>query len=129
MKKILVFLLVGVLVYATGTPTITGTKTVSPSDKSIGEYASFTYTIEYKNEGDGTATNVMIYDQIPEGMVYESGSAGTETLPATITYSSNGIDWQTKETNPVIYILWEIIGNIEPYGTGTVKFAVKKREE
>ncbi|MEW6102727.1 MAG: hypothetical protein AB1630_02725 [bacterium] len=128
MKKIILIMAMTTLCYADN-PLIIGTKSVSPLDKQIGEAATFTYTIEYENTGAGTATNVIIYDQIPEGMEYIGGSAGTETLPATITYSNkHPYDWKTTETNPVIYIMWEIIGNIEQNKAGKVRFAVERRE-
>jgi len=111
--------------YGEGNPTIIGTKTFIEEGKIL------TYKIEYRNIGKGTATSVVIIDQIPEGTKYIENSAGTETLPATIKYSNkyHPYDWKLDETeiSPVIYILWEI-GTIITGNFGAVTFKVKRRD-
>ncbi len=127
MKKIL-GLVIGMGIsswgYAVNNPNIMGTKSYTETSGTL------TYVIDYKNIG-GTATNVLIYDQIPEGTEYILTTAGTGTLPATITYSKQyPYDWKNNENDakPITYILWEI-GTITPTKLGSVTFAVKRRDE
>ncbi len=70
----------GVEIYASAWYTVTGiplpglylSKSVSPSSASAG--STVTYTLDYANTGNGTATNVQIVDALPEGLEFMSAT-------------------------------------------------------
>jgi trimeric autotransporter adhesin len=61
-------------VNVTGNAVVNITKAVSSPGGNPGS-GPFTYTITYTNTGNATATNVVLADVVPAGMVYVAGSA------------------------------------------------------
>lgn len=68
---------------------------------------TLTYTITYKNMGDGEATSIIISNPVPEHTSYVSGSAGSR---GTYDAASRTIRW--------------VFPGLAPGGTGTVSFRV-----
>lgn len=99
------------------------------------------YTIKYRNDGDETATNVVIDDPIPEGMSYLPGSATekgelsfsiddgkTYKKPSLLTYEITNPDGskEKRTASPELYtnIRWQI-PEIAAGAKGEVGFRVK----
>ncbi|MEW6607177.1 MAG: hypothetical protein AB1414_06935 [bacterium] len=85
-----------------GTPTIVATKTVSPEGPQR-PGTELDYTISLQNTGNGTATLIMVTDQVPPGTEYVAGS----TWGAGFAYSwshDGGMTYDTSEAFPVTHI-------------------------
>ncbi|MBU0701250.1 DUF11 domain-containing protein [bacterium] len=103
-------------------PSLKFTKSVTPAvPVSPGE--TLTYTLTYINEGSGTATKVILTDEIPAGTSYITDSAvGAGTV---ISYSHDGgINYDGLGTEPVTHIKWEL-NTLAPGAGGNVSFVVR----
>ncbi len=111
-------------VFADGTPTLV-------LSKSVVDEATLTYTLEYDNTGNGTATECTIYDQIPEETEYIKDSGTITVGSATIWYSSDGgVNWKNDDPGTETRVIkWKLNGSVPPNGTGTVKFKVKQKQK
>ncbi|MDI6791778.1 MAG: right-handed parallel beta-helix repeat-containing protein, partial [bacterium] len=119
----------------TATPSFTNTLTLDKStDKGIAPPGdTLAYTITYGNTGSdplgGPATNssVVIIDTIPANTTYVAGSAGSDTISATIYWSTDGGSaWVGTEPAPasVTHIKW-VLDDVVPPSTdpaGSVGF-------
>jgi len=77
---------------------------------------TLTYTISFKNVGTKPAKavtvkidgqdkeGILVYDQIPTGATYKSGSASGEPSGGQVVYSTDGTNWTTTEPSDVRYI-------------------------
>jgi len=97
----------------------------------------FTYTINYTNNGNGTATLVTITDMVPTGLEYVdasgrwSGTGATVltdivdgaqgTLPATVTYSASPLTGATLVT--------AVISEVGSGASGFITFQVTVRSD
>ena len=95
-----------------------------------------TFTINYINEGDGEATDIVLTNPIPEHMVYQGGSAEREGV--TTTYSADGggtyglresltvtgDDGRKRKAIPsdFTHIRWQLIDPVPAGGSGRVSF-------
>jgi uncharacterized repeat protein (TIGR01451 family) len=114
---------------AVGTPNITLTKEVDPTGTQTSG-TELTYTITYNNIGNGTATNCVLYDAIPENSEYVGGSAQVVSgKSATIYYSTDGgSTWSTTEpadASTVTNLKWVFTEDIEPGASGSCSFSVR----
>ncbi|MEW6006534.1 MAG: hypothetical protein AB1595_00015, partial [bacterium] len=101
-------------------PFIVATKTVSPQTEVFPD-AIATYTITFTNIGLGTASNVVIIDQIPEGTVYVCNSDS----PQAEFSHDGGATWDgNEETIPITHLKWTI-NELGPDVTTEVQFQVK----
>lgn len=102
-----------------GTPTIVATKTVTPTGPQR-PGATLTYTIVLRNIGVGTATDVIVTDQIPEGTRYLIDS---DTPEATAFSNDGGVLWNAPESIHITHLRWHL-GNLAPNETRTLTFSV-----
>lgn len=104
-------------------PLLTISKSVTPT-VPVSPGGTLTYTLYYKNIGQGTATNVILTDAIPQGTIYITNSAvGVNT---NIYYSHDGgLTYDTSQDAPVTHIRWELIFEIGPGSSGNVSFKVR----
>ena len=95
-----------------------------------------TFTVNYINEGDEEATDIVLTNPIPEHMLYEAGSAAGEG--SRISYSLDGgatygapdslsvTDDDGKERGAVpsdyTHIRWQLIDPVPAGGSGRVSF-------
>ncbi|MDF1524728.1 MAG: hypothetical protein RRA15_00295 [bacterium] len=98
-----------------------------------------TLKINYINEGDEEATDIILTNPIPEHMVYQGGSAereganttysvdggGTYGLPEFLTVT--GDDGQKRKAIPYDYthIRWQLVEPVPARGGGTVTFRAR----
>ncbi len=88
---------------------VTLTKTNSPTGE-VSEGQTITYTLNYKNTGSSYDDGVVIYDTIPTGTGYVSGSqASTPYMPETFV-TGNIVSWD--------------IGYLAPGASGSLSFYV-----
>jgi len=80
---------------------------------------TITYTITYKNEGKGKATDVNIIEVLPQHCVLK----GIRDEGVGISYYVNG-KWQTTFSESATKIKW-LIPEVSPASSGTVSFTVK----
>lgn len=103
-----------------GTPTIVATKTVTPTGPQT-PGATLTYTVWFKNTGEGTATNVVVIDQVPEGTEYVLNT----TTPMANEFSHDGGQtYDTSEALPVTHLKWNI-GELAPGEERRIIFQVR----
>ena len=79
-----------------------------------------TYTINFENKSDGTATSVVIIDFIPEGCILKEEASSSK--PSDISYYYQGY-WNSSFSNKTEKIQWEI-NSIEPGEKGWIRFLV-----
>jgi len=126
MKPTLAGIIVPILPLEINNPLIVATKTVlnQKPEYTVGDVIE--YKIEYTNTGEGTATNVTIIDQIPEGTEFVENSM---TGPGTYEYSYDGGETYGSYigytgVTGLSHIRWTI-GTIGPGEGGEVGFKVK----
>lgn len=102
-----------------GTPTIVATKTVTPTGAQK-PGTILTYKIELTNIGNGTATSVVVTDQIPHGTRYEDDSDTPESWEFS---SDGGATWDGNESNLITHIRWSF-DHLAPDHTATLQFKV-----
>jgi len=127
MKPTLAGIIVPILPLEINNPLIVATKTVlnQKPEYTVGDVIE--YKIEYTNTGEGTATNVTIIDQIPEGTEFVENSM---TGPGTYEYSYDGGETYgsyTGEVTGLSHIRWTIgtVGIYQTNNSGQVSFKVK----
>jgi uncharacterized repeat protein (TIGR01451 family) len=103
-----------------GTPTIAATKTVTPEGAQR-PGTTLTYRIELTNTGNGTATAVVVTDQIPGGTQYVFDSDAPEANPFS---HDGGASWDDSETTKHITHLRWLLGNLAPGETRIPTFSV-----
>ncbi len=103
-----------------GSPTIVAIKTVSPQGPQK-PLTTLTYTIELRNTGNGTATAVVVTDQVPDGTKYVFDS----DAPEADEFSHDGrASWDNAETvSPITHLRWNL-GVLGPNETRTLTFSV-----
>ncbi|MEW6607910.1 MAG: hypothetical protein AB1414_10755 [bacterium] len=99
-------------------PEITLYKSVDKASTLPGE--TLTYTITYKNEGQGTAKDVSIIDVLPEHCVLKSIVHSPQSI---VSYWYNN-GWQTDFNEVATKIRW-IIDEVGPGQSGSVSFTVR----
>jgi len=77
---------------------------------------TLTYTVNFKNVGPKPAKavkvnvdgqdqeGILVYDQIPAGTTYKSGSASGQPTNGEVVYSTDGQTWTTSEPSSVAYV-------------------------
>ncbi|MEW6102719.1 MAG: hypothetical protein AB1630_02685 [bacterium] len=106
-------------------PFIEASKTATPMGP-VSPGATITYTIYYTNKGAGTATNVTIIDQIPEGTEYMQYQCGSEPYVDAEFSHDGGRTFNSDQTvtADITHIKWTI-DEVAPGTGGWVKFSVK----
>lgn len=98
----------------------------SASVTSVAPNGDITYTLTYKNTGNGAAPFVTIQDTLPNTVTYNTDSglwSGSSTgLTDAIGGDPAGIDYRYDSTNKIVYVS---LTNVPANSTGTVKFTVK----
>ena len=98
----------------------------SASVASVAPNGDITYTLTYKNTGNGAAAFVTIQDTLPNTVTYTAGSglwSGSST-PLTDATGGDpaGIDYRYDSTSKTVLVS---LTNVPANSTGTVKFTVK----
>lgn len=105
-------------------PVVTITKSVKFSQSQPSFGATLTYTISYNNYSNGTATNCVLYDNIPANTQYVGSSASDSEINE---FSTDGAStWTLDEPTPatgVTNIKWNL-GTVGPGASGDVSFSV-----
>lgn len=98
----------------------------SASVASVAPNGDITYTLTYKNTGNGAAAFVTIQDTLPNTVTYNAGSglwSGSSTALTDATGSDPaGIDYRYDSGSKTVYVS---LTNVPANSTGTVKFTVK----
>ena len=98
----------------------------SASVASVAPNGDITYTLTYKNTGNGAAAFVTIKDTLPNTVTYNAGSgiwSGSSTALTDATGGDPaGIDYRYDSTSKTVYVS---LTNVPANSTGTVKFTVK----
>lgn len=109
-----------------GTPTIVATKTVTPRGAQR-PGTILTYTIELRNTGNGTATAVMVTDQVPDGTRYDVTTKGiyfgSDNPEANKFSNDGGVSWEASENEFITHLRW-LLGNLAPNESRTLEFSV-----
>ena len=98
----------------------------SASVASVAPNGDITYTLTYKNTGNGAAPFVTIQDTLPNTVTYNAGSglwSGSSTALTDATGGDpTGIDYRYDSAIKTVYVS---LTNVPANSTGTVKFTVK----
>lgn len=98
----------------------------SASVTSVGPNGDITYTLTYKNIGNGPAAFVSIQDALPDTVTYTAGSGVWSGSATALTDATGGdpagIDYRYDSTSKTVYVA---LTNVPANSTGTVKFTVK----
>ena len=99
----------------------------SASVASVAPNGDITYTLTYKNTGNGAAPFVTIQDTLPDTVTYNTGSglwSGSSTNKLTDAAGGDpaGIDYRYDSTSKTVYVS---LTNVAANSTGTVTFTVK----
>ena len=98
----------------------------SASVASVAPNGDITYTLTYKNTGNGAAPFVTIQDTLPNTVTYNAGSgkwSGSSTALTDATGGDpTGIDYRYDSASKTVYVS---LTNVPANSTGTVKFTVK----
>lgn len=98
----------------------------SASVASVAPNGDITYTLTYKNTGNGAAAFVTIQDALPNTVTYTAGSglwSGSSTALTDATGGDPaGIDYRYDSTSKTVLVS---LTNVPANSTGTVKFTVK----
>lgn len=98
----------------------------SASVASVAPNGDITYTLTYKNTGNGAAAFVTIQDTLPNTVTYNAGSgkwSGSSTALTDATGGDpTGIDYRYDSASKTVYVS---LTNVPANSTGTVKFTVK----
>ncbi|UAY37757.1 DUF11 domain-containing protein [Moraxella osloensis] len=98
----------------------------SASVASVAPNGDITYTLTYKNTGNGAAPFVTIQDTLPNTVTYNPGSglwSGSSTALTDATGGDPvGIDYRYDSNSTTVYVS---LTNVPANSTGTVKFTVK----
>ena len=98
----------------------------SASVASVAPNGDITYTLTYKNTGNGAAPFVTIQDTLPNTVTYNAGSglwSGSSTgLTDAAGGDPAGIDYRYDSTSKTVFVS---LTNVPANSTGTVKFTVK----
>jgi uncharacterized repeat protein (TIGR01451 family) len=91
--------------------------------------ATINYTIDYTNNGAGTAANLIISDEIPANATYVNGSMGVPVGPAAECEISddNGANWYPDGTTglgTITHIRWRFTSNIDAGTSGQLSFSI-----
>lgn len=101
----------------------------SASVASVAPNGDITYTLTYKNTGNGAAAFVTIQDTLPDTVTYNTGSglwsgSSTKLTDDEAGGDPAGIDYRYDSTNKIVYVS---LTNVPANSTGTVKFTVKAK--
>ena len=104
------------------------TKTLIGSTSGAPGSGPYTYQITYTNNGNANATNVILADVVPAGMVYVPGSARWSSSGATaLTDGATpadpagiAFDYNVTASNTVTAVITQVV----PTGSGTLSFQV-----
>lgn len=110
----------------TATNALVITKTDSPDPVVAGQ--TVTYTIDVVNNGPSDATNVVITDNIPDGITVTSvtGTVGTTAIPSgSITVPSSAGDATASNPDNIVVNVGTLIPNISTTTTPTVGSATR----
>lgn len=98
----------------------------SASVASVSANGDITYTLTYKNTGNGAAAFVTIQDTLPNTVTYNAGSGKWSGSSTDLTDAAGGdpagIDYRYDSTRKTVYVS---LTNVPANSTGTVKFTVK----
>ena len=84
-----------------------------------------TYTIDYQNEGNQQAQNIVITQPIPDGTTYVPGSLIIDDLSQTDAKDGDNADYNETVAGSVYFL----IPNVSPGGSGYVSFQVQVNED
>lgn len=98
----------------------------SASVASVAPNGDITYTLTYKNTGNGAAAFVTIQDTLPNTVTYNAGSGLWSGSSTALTDAAGGdpagIDYRYDSTSKTVLVS---LTNVPANSTGTVKFTVK----
>nr|WP_314233386.1 hypothetical protein [uncultured Moraxella sp.] len=98
----------------------------SASVASVAPNGDITYTLTYKNTGNGAAPFVTIKDTLPNTVTYNLGSGLWSGSSTALTDAAGGdpagIDYRYDSGSKTVYVS---LTNVPANSTGTVKFTVK----
>lgn len=98
----------------------------SASVASVAPNGDITYTLTYKNTGNGAAAFVTIKDTLPNTVTYTAGSGIWNSSSTKLTDEAGGdpagIDYRYDSTSKTVLVS---LTNVPANSTGTVKFTVK----
>lgn len=98
----------------------------SASVASVAPNGDITYTLTYKNTGNGAAPFVTIQDTLPNTVTYNLGSGLWSGSSTALTDAAGGdpagIDYRYDSGSKTVYVS---LTNVPANSTGTVKFTVK----
>ncbi|MEK9148995.1 MAG: VCBS repeat-containing protein [Candidatus Desantisbacteria bacterium] len=104
-----------------GTPSIFLKKSCDKSKITKG--GTITYTITYTNEGEGTATDVVIIEVLPEKCRIQNTEYRIQNTEVSYWYDG---DWQSNLDEKATKIRW-LIPEVAPASSGTASFTVEVR--
>lgn len=98
----------------------------SASVASVAPNGDITYTLTYKNTGNGAAAFVTIQDTLPNTVTYNAGSGLWSGSSTALTDAAGGdpagIDYRYDSNSKTVLVS---LTNVPANSTGTVKFTVK----
>ena len=98
----------------------------SASVASVAPNGDITYTLTYKNTGNGAAPFVTIQDTLPNTVTYNAGSGLWSGSSTALTDAAGadpaGIDYRYDSGSKTVYVS---LTNVPANSTGTVTFTVK----
>lgn len=101
----------------------------SASVSSVAPNGDITYTLTYKNTGNGAAPFVTIKDALPTTVTYNAGSglwsgSSTPLNDDAVASDPTGIDYRYDSATQTVLVS---LTNVPANSTGTVKFTVKAK--
>ena len=101
------------------TPQITLVKAVSDTDAPPGTV--LIYSVDYLSNGSAGAYNVVIVDEVPAPVIYQTGSAVGPGALIEFSHDS-GASFDSSEAPPVTHIRWSFPAAFAPGNGGQVSF-------
>ena len=84
-------------------------KTASSNPVTVG--TPLTYSLNFVNDGPGTATNITVTDTLPAGVTFISASPGCSEAQGTVTCNFSGLGSGTR-FGPTIMVIPTVVGTI-----------------
>jgi uncharacterized repeat protein (TIGR01451 family) len=81
-------------------PVLPGLSVAAHAPEQVNEGDTLAYTITYRNDGQGTASNVVLTDNLPEGTTFASVSAGSASCTTPAVGGTGAVSCNVGAVNP-----------------------------